>query len=71
LKAADLTEKRRSEVALDTEKCLTETKYELSKARKEIAFLTSNRNDVETALCACQEEKKLVERELMAIRSQL
>jgi hypothetical protein len=40
LKTIELTEKRRNEVGLETEKSLTEAKYELSQLRKEVQFLT-------------------------------
>jgi len=36
LKSVELVEKRRSHVALDTEKALTETKCELASLRKEL-----------------------------------
>jgi predicted RNase H-like nuclease (RuvC/YqgF family) len=71
LKTIELTEKRRNEVALETERSLTEAKYELSQLRKELQFLTQNRSDLEAGISAVNEEKRMLERELLSIRSQL
>lgn len=65
------TERRRGEVALETEKSLTEAKYEVSQLRKEVQFLNNNRGDLEIALSSINEEKRMLERELLALRSQL
>jgi hypothetical protein len=64
-----MTEKRRNEVGLETEKSLTECKYELSTMRKELQFLNQNRNDLECAIGAVNEEKRMLERELLTLRS--
>jgi chromosome segregation ATPase len=71
LKTSEMAERRRNEVALDTEKSLTEAKYEISMLRKEMQFLSNNRMDLENALGAVNEEKRMLERELLSIRSQL
>lgn len=49
LKNSEQVERRRNEVALDTEKTLTETKFELENMKKEIKFLANNRNDLQVA----------------------
>lgn len=36
LRTSEMAERRRNEVALDTEKCLTEAKYEIGMLRKEL-----------------------------------
>ena len=58
-------------MALETEKSLTEAKYEISQLYKEMQFLTTNRKDLEVALGSMHEEKRMLERELLSIRSQL
>lgn len=69
LKCTELSERRRNEVSLETEKALTETKYELATLRKELQFANNNRKDLEIALQSVQEEKKMIERELLALRA--
>ncbi len=64
-------ERRRVDVALETEKSLTEAKYEVTQLRKEVQFLNNNRQDLEIALSSINEEKRMLERELLALRSQL
>jgi chromosome segregation ATPase len=71
LKSIESTERRRTDVALETEKSLTEAKYEISQLKKEIGFLNTNRGDLEVALASINEEKRMLERELLSIRSQL
>jgi hypothetical protein len=43
LKTIESTEKRRNDVAIETEKSLTEAKYEVQQLRKEVHFLAQNR----------------------------
>lgn len=45
-----MSEKRRTDVALETEKTLTEAKYELTNIKKELIFVNNNRKDLEIAL---------------------
>ena len=71
LKCTELTERRRCDVALETEKSLTEAKFEISNLKREVAFVNANRKDLEIALSATQEEKKMIERELLSLRAQL
>lgn len=71
LKTIETAERRRTDVSLETEKSLTEAKYEISQLKKEIGFLNTNRGDLEVALGSVNEEKRMLERELLAIRSQL
>ncbi|CDW83113.1 UNKNOWN [Stylonychia lemnae] len=71
LRCTELSERRRCDVALDTEKTLTEAKFEISNLKREIQFVNSNRKDLEVALAAVQEEKKMIERELLSLRAQL
>lgn len=58
-------------MALETEKTLTEAKFEISNLKREISFVNANRKDLEVALSAVQEEKKMIERELLSLRAQL
>jgi chromosome segregation ATPase len=71
LRTIESSEKRRNDVALETEKSLTEAKYEISQLRKEVQFLNTNRGDLELALGSLNEEKRMLERELLSIRAQL
>lgn len=66
-----MNERRRNDVALETEKSLTQAKYELAQMRKELIFSNNNRKDLEIALASVQEEKKMIERELLSLRAQL
>jgi hypothetical protein len=50
LRSVESSERRRNNVALETEKSLTETKYELSQLKKELIFTNNNRKDLEVAL---------------------
>lgn len=45
-----MSERRRADVALDTEKTLVEAKFEISQLKKEMQFLNNNRKDLEVAL---------------------
>lgn len=45
-----MSERRRNDVALETEKTLTEAKFEIVNLKKEVQFLSNNRKDVEIAL---------------------
>ena len=71
LKNIESVERRRTDVSLETEKSLTEAKYEISQMKKEIHFLNTNRSDLEIAIGSINEEKRMLERELLSIRSQL
>ena len=71
LRTIETAEKRRNDVSLETEKSLTEAKYEISQLRKEVHFLDTNRGDLELALGSLNEEKRMLERELISIRGQL
>lgn len=50
LKCTESNERRRNDVALETEKTLTEVKYELATLKKELQFANNNRKDLEIAL---------------------
>jgi hypothetical protein len=69
LKCTELNERRRNDVALETEKSLTEAKFEIVNLKKEVQFLTNHRKDLEIAYNSVAEEKRMVERELLAIRA--
>ena len=60
LKQNETIERRRGDVALETETKLTQVKQELQDARKELNFITRNRNDLEVALKASQQERELI-----------
>ena len=69
LKCTELSERRRCDVALETEKSLTEAKFEVSTLKRELQFVNTNRRDLEVALSSVQEEKKMIERELLSLRA--
>ena len=58
-------------MSLETERSLTEAKYEVAQLRKEVQFLTANRGDLEACMGAIAEEKRMLERELLALRAQI
>ena len=60
LKQNETIERRRGDVALETETKLTQVKQELQDARKELNFIIRNRNDLEVALKASQQERELI-----------
>lgn len=69
LKNTEGLERRRTDVALETEQNLAKVKSDLNRCKQEIDFLGRHKDDLELALRATQEEKALVERELYALRS--
>ena len=69
LKNSECMERRRNEVALETEQNLSKVKSDLSRCKAELDFLSRNKEDLELALRATQEEKSIVERELFSLRS--
>ena len=52
LKQNETIERRRTDVALETETVLSQTRNELTDVRKELIFIQRNRNDLEVALKA-------------------
>ena len=50
LKQTESNERRRNDVALETEKTLSEVKEELYTLKKELQFVNNNRKDLEIAL---------------------
>ena len=52
LKQNETIERRRTDVALETETKLSQTRSELQDARRELIFVQRNRNDLEIALKA-------------------
>ena len=52
LKQNETIERRRTDVALETETVLSQTRNELTDVRKELIFIQRNRNDLEIALKA-------------------
>ena len=58
-------------MALETEAHLSQVRKELQEARKELIFVTNNRNDLEVALKASQQEREMTQRELLTLRHQL
>ena len=47
-----MSERRRNDVALETEKTLTEAKYDNTNLKKELHFVNTNRKDLEVALAS-------------------
>ena len=52
LKQNETIERRRTDVALETETLLSQVRNELAETRKELNFVQRNRNDLEIALKA-------------------
>lgn len=69
MKNTECIERRRTEVALETEQCLSKVKNDLAKCKQDLDFNLRNREDLELALRATQEEKAIIERELFALRA--
>ena len=64
-------ERRRNDVALETEKALTESKEKVRELEKEVIFINRNRKDLELVVHGVQEHNAMLERELSTLRSQL
>ena len=60
LKQNETIERRRTDVALETEANLSQVRKELQDVRKELIFVQNNRNDLEIALKASQSERELI-----------
>ena len=60
LKQNETIERRRTDVALETEANLSQVRKELQDVRKELIFVQNNRNDLEVALKASQSERELI-----------
>jgi hypothetical protein len=58
-------------VIFETERTLLEQKDENDILKREIGYLTNSKNDMERAYRAVLEEKKMMDRELMTLRSQI
>lgn len=71
LHCVEIHEKRRNEVVFDTERALLEQKEENEVMRRELGYLNNTKDDLERAYRAIFEEKKLMDRELLTLRSQL
>lgn len=54
---------------METEQCLSKVKNDLAKCKQDLDFNLRNREDLELALRATQEEKAIIERELFALRA--
>jgi hypothetical protein len=54
LRCNEQVERRRNDVALETETNLSKVRKELDHTKRELIFVTNNRNDIEIALNACQ-----------------
>ena len=66
-----MSDRRKNEVALETERSLAEAKQEMCGLKRELIFMTQARSDLEKAYSAVQEEKRLLDRELLSVRAQL
>lgn len=71
LKNCELVERRRHDVALETEKALVEARAQVRDMKKEVAFATASKKDLELAVFGLQEQNGMMERELAALRQQL
>ena len=68
LKNCECMERRRHDVALETEKTLMDAKETIKEQQKEILFVNSNRKDLELAVHGLQEHNGLLQREINSIR---
>ena len=71
LRNCELVERRRHDVALETERALVEAKVQAREMKKEVAFASSTKRDMELAVYGLQEQNGMLERELTALRQQL
>jgi chromosome segregation ATPase len=68
LKNCESMERRRHDVALETEKTLMDAKQTIKSLQKEILFINSNRKDLELAVHGLQEHNGMLTREINSIR---
>lgn len=71
MKNCELVERRRHDVALETEKALVEARNQVRDMKKEVAFANASKKDLELAVFGLQEQNGMLERELTALRQQL
>ena len=71
LHCVEIHERRRNEVIFETERNLLDKKDENEILKREINYLTNAKHDIEKAYGAICEEKKLIDRELYTLRSQI
>lgn len=71
LQSCEHVEKRRHDVALETEQALIKAKEDINGLKKELVFANNNRRDLETALLGQKEQTEMLSRELMTLRDQL
>ena len=71
LHCVEIHEKRRNDVIFQTERTLLEQREENEILKREIGYLSNSKNDIERAYKALIEEKKMIDRELMTLRSQM
>ena len=69
LKKCEGSEKRRYDVAIETEKALGESREQLKDMKKELLFVNNNRKDLETAVMGLQEYNAMLQRELTTLRA--
>jgi len=62
---------RRNEVIFETERTLLEQKEENDILKREIDYINNSKADIERAYKAIREEKNLIDREIMTLRSQV
>ena len=67
----EIHEKRRNEVIFETERTLLEQKEENEALKREINYVSNSKVDLERAYKAIAEEKQMIDRELMTLRSQV
>lgn len=70
LKNCELVERRRHDVAIETEKALAEARNSITEMKKEVAFANATKRDLELALFGLQEQNGMLERELTTMREQ-
>ena len=63
-------ERRRNEVAIETEQTLNKAKTQIEELSQELLFVNSNRRDLEGAVHGLQEQNMMLTRELQTLRLQ-
>ena len=64
LQSCEHIERRRHDVALETEQAYLQVKEHLTDLQKELLFVNNNRKDLQTALHGLQQQNQMLDREL-------
>ena len=64
LQNCEVVERRRNEVAIETEQTLSKAKAQIEELNKELLYVNNNRRDLENAVHGLQEQNSMLTREL-------